>query len=144
MKFTPKSDQEIQNMGLLAEGLYDFHVIKAEELTSKAGNEMVKLTLQISDNSVRKGQIFDYLIEQFASKLKQFANATGLETHYDLGEITSTECLNRHGKVHIVIEQGKANPNGGFYQNKNSVKEYLKSSPEVNSKSEFTDDSIPF
>jgi hypothetical protein len=128
MNFKPKLDKESNKefiSKLLPEDEYPFEVADAEETVSKNGNEMIKLTLCLWDKEGKEHVIFDYLLEAMAFKLRKFAAITGLMRNYETGKIDAKECLHKCGKVKLIIQKGKPNPEGGFYPDRNSVKEYF-------------------
>lgn len=149
MRFTPKTEQELQAMALVEPGEYSFQVIEALDQTAKSGNEMIKLKLKIWDNMGRERLIFDYVLEAMAFKLRHFCDATGLTEKYEAGELRASDCPGRAGKLDLSLETGKQKPEGGYYPDKNSVKDYIKSDgvvakPVEAAKDEFQDDTIPF
>jgi len=152
MKFQPKSREEIDAMGLMKAGVYSFRVANANEQTSKSGNEMIKLTLEVFDDKGVTHNIFDYLLEAMSSKLYGFCHAANLTQQYQLGQMRDTDCIGKAGYVEITVEKGKENPQGGFYPDKNQVKSYLANKPKntaqataptANPEQPF-DDEIPF
>ena len=120
MNFTPKKDEELNNFEIFTPGEYDFDVVKAEDQTSKAANDMIKLELDIYAPSGRKTRVFDYLLESIAYKIKHFCTTTGLADAYENGILTADMCLNRSGKCKIIIQSDK----NGKYDDKNAVKDY--------------------
>jgi hypothetical protein len=125
MKFAKKSDEELTMLNLIEPGTYDFEVIDAQDKVSRAGNDMISITLRIWDNHGRERQVYDYLLESFPVKLKHFAKVTGLLDKYELGEIVASDCLRRSGRVEVIIKPEEPNPSGGIYPAKNNVKDYL-------------------
>jgi hypothetical protein len=145
MKFQPKSESEIINAGLLEEGIYDFNVSYAEDKVSRAGKDMIELKLTVFDKEGKEKIIRDYLLEAMSFKLRHFCEVTGLIEKYNKGEFTADDCLGKSGKVSIKIQKGDVNPNGGFYPDKNSVKDYVKSElKQVENKDNFESDDVPF
>lgn len=151
MRFNPKSENEIQSAGLIEEGIYNFQITLATDEVSSKGNEMIKLTIKIWDNNDCEKIIFDYLLEAMHYKLRHFAEVTGLIKKYESGELTASDCVGKSGKLNLVIQEGKPKPDGGFYPNKNSVKDYVKleekTSPIVSdhySQKDKFDDVLPF
>ncbi|CEG60979.1 DUF669 domain-containing protein [Legionella micdadei] len=142
MRFTPKTEEELQLMTLLEPGIYQFQVSTATNEMSKSGNEMIKLTLNIWDKDGRLHFIYDYLLEAMGYKLRHFCETTGLIDKYDHGEINVTDCINRQGYVELAIQEGKLKDNGERYPSRNSVKDYIKKS-KVESANDLNDD-IPF
>lgn len=125
MKFTPKTEQELQSARLLPEGTYAFDVLSAEDRLSKAGNEMIALELLVytQDGGTRK--VRDFLMEKMAFKLAAFARTTGLTAKYSEGRISSEDCLGKSGWLKLTVESGKPKADGsGNYPDRNSVKDY--------------------
>jgi hypothetical protein len=124
----PLSEEELNAYDLIEEGVYDFEVLKAERQTSKSGNPMAKLQLNIWDKQGKSSVIFDYLV--FSSvkfctrKVKHFCEATGIEDDYLKGTIRE-ELEQLCGKVHIGVQESLPNPNGGYYLSKNVVIDYI-------------------
>jgi len=125
MRFTPKTEQEMQEIGLFPEGVYNFEVIEAKDRISKNGNDMIELKLCITDSRGSERFVFDYLLEQMHFKLYHFAEAAGLLAKYESGEFISSDCLNKKGTLHLIMQAGQPSPQGGNYPAKNSVKDYV-------------------
>lgn len=132
--FTPKTENDLYQ--LLEKGDYDFEVLNAEDAVSKKGNPMIKLTLKIYDKNGNGRQMYDYLLEALAFKLKHFCEATGLDDKYKAGKLEASDCLAKSGKVMIDVESSDA------YPPRNSVKDYVKI--KVNKDNNFIDNDIPF
>lgn len=150
--FNPLSDEQInaiQNRALLTDGIYPFVVKSVEEQCSKSGILMLKVRLAVvaSEHDIRT--IIDYLLatEQMMFKLKHFCETIGIADKYEKGGFEPSDCINRSGKVKIGIQKGAAKDDGsGFYPDKNTVKDYVKSD-EISSpkaKSDEPDDDILF
>lgn len=123
MKFEPKTEEELNAANLLANGEYDFEVAEAEEQTSKAGNDMVKLKLNFEDTEGRKHIVFDYLVGSESSlyKVHGFASCVGLLPQYEKGEMQAVMMYGRTGRAKVEIDhKDKA------YPAKNVVRNYLK------------------
>jgi hypothetical protein len=141
MKFTPKTEEELNALTLVPEGIYDFEIIAAHDAISKSGNEMIQLSIHFYDKDGKLKSIDDYLLEALAYKLRHAAEACGLIEKYKKGELDAEDFIGKTGKFKLGISKGKANPLGGFYRDKNDVKDYIvgsKSSPVA------LDDEIPF
>lgn len=121
MKFTPKSTDEIAESGLLPDGDYDFEVSKAEEATSKAGNEMLTLDLKVFNGDGSFRTVRDYLVSSDGGlrKIRGFAASVGLLDHYEQGDFGPFDILNAAGRCKIGKD---ANPG---YEPKNKVAYYL-------------------
>ena len=146
MKFTPKTEEEIQaGYVLLEDGEYDFTVIKAEEKISKPGNEYIALVLQIFDNKGKERSIYTNLA--FTKLLKHFCDTTGLSHKYESGELNPEDCIFKMGKCVVKTEESRPNPMGGFYPAKNIIDDYIFSNKVDLSKKEvdsFDTQDVPF
>jgi hypothetical protein len=144
MQFTPKTEKEIQEEGLLPEGVYDFEVVKAEEKTSKAGNQMIELSLHVFDASGKTVFVRDFLMESLAYKLRHCADACGLIEGYESGALIDKDFVGKCGKVKIVIQKDKE----GKYPDKNVVRDYIKREGAANNNTTpaaaLEGDGIPF
>jgi hypothetical protein len=148
--FNPLSDDQInaiQNRTLLADGIYPFVVKNVEQQVSKSSIAMLKVKLVVvaAENDMRV--IFDYLLatEQMMFKLKHFCESIGIADKYEKGSFEPSDCIERSGKVKIGVQKGAAKDDGsGFYPDKNSVKDYVKSegtgTPKEKVPKEFDDD----
>lgn len=149
MKFSPKSEQEIQALGLIAPGVYSFEVVEANDKISKKGSEMIELKLKIWYINGAERVVFDYLLEAMSYKLRHFAECTGILDKYNAGHVMADDCLHLCGKVELIIQDGQPKPEGGYYPSKNSVKDYVKIEGEAvtiasaSTEGDFQDD-IPF
>ena len=126
MQFTPKTEKELAERGLLPVGVYPFEVLNATDKTSANGNEMIVLDLLIhcTDGSNRK--ITDYLMEKVAFKLHGFCKAVGLIIKYNAGNFTAEDCLGKSGYLKLKIEDARPKDGGGEWPAKNSVNGYEK------------------
>lgn len=118
MNFTPKTEEQINEEGLLPKGTYDFEVLEAKDTTSKNGNEMIWLKLGVFDANGNSRHVYDYLLEALAYKLRHAAVTCGLEEQYNEGSLNAGHFLNRSGRCKIDIEKG------GEYPSKNVVRDY--------------------
>lgn len=126
MKFTPKSEEEIAAMGLISAGFYEFTVLDAEDMISKTGNDMIKLTLRVKDSNGIMHTLFDYLLEKMAFKLRHFCENSGLLSKYEAGELTAADCIDKKGIAEIIVQPGQEKHDGSKYPDKNAVKDYTK------------------
>ena len=91
---------------LLPEGKYSFEVAKAEKGKSKAGNDMITITLHVYDGKGgAKVFVYDWLTSAFKKKVVDFCRCVGLADLVDGGELTPTRCLQRTGEVHLIQEE---------------------------------------
>ena len=147
--FTPLSDEELDMINLMDEGIYDFEVVKCTAKTSKSGNQMAELQLKVWGIDARVHIIYDYLVFSTVPlcirKVSHFCNTVGLQDAYKAGQLTS-DLQGYSGKVEIGIEDERPNPNGGNYPKKNYVIDYIKndgSKPRETAPDPFNDD-LPF
>lgn len=134
--FKPVSEEEA--LGLLPVGEYDFSVKHAENATSKKGNPMIKLLLEIYDTHGKSRLITDYLMEALAYKLRHFCYATGLESKYEAGSFDAADCIGKSGKCKIKIEESDG------YAPKNAAQDYIKSDGVTKKNDDFIDSELPF
>lgn len=138
MKFTPRTEREIQEMKLSPEGDYYFEVKRAEDAKSKKDYEYIKLTLAIwQENNQSVRVIFDNLFSD--EKIKHFCDSVGLETVYKSGELMAVNCENATGRLRLVVKEDS-------YGLKNEVRDYLPydASTKAGHKDEELNDDIPF
>ena len=121
MRFSPMSEDELARASLLEPGVYPFEVISASEELSKAGNEMIRVKLNVFGPNDQQAHIFDYLMEKLQYKLRHFCEATGLLQKYEAGTLSEVDCESKSGYVKIKID-----PANGSYSAKNSVQDYVK------------------
>ncbi len=149
LSFKPYSEQELQTMTLLSDGIYQFRVISATEEISKKNNPMIKLVLSVYDNNGREHQIWDFLmthLDSFLFKIKHFCDVTGLLSQYDAGTLNDKDCFGQEGYVKIAIQPEQTGNDGKIYRAKNVVIDYVKQDKIIDpAKAElpFNDD-IPF
>jgi len=143
MKFTPLSDEQIAEFGLIPESEVDFEILNAQEKVSSKGNDMIELNVQVfaPDGSART--IRDWIMPSFMKKFKHCLDACGLTSKYESGEIAAADFIGKTGKLKITI--GAPNDNGVRY---NQVFDYVKRAGDFKEKvkqavSDLSDE-IPF
>ena len=124
MKVTPKTEQQAQeekNGPLFPDGEYAFDILTAEEKTSKAGNEMLVLTLKVFGPEGKTKLVNDYLMDgTMAFKLRHCAVATGNEEHYTAGNLEPAQFIHKTG--HVVLKTRAAK---GDYAAQNVIADYV-------------------
>jgi hypothetical protein len=147
MKFNPKSEKEISEANLWAEGIYEFEIVDAEETTSKNGNAMIKMRVRLHHPDGMTMMVDDYLVDtqKAAFKIRHCAEAVGLLADYESGSLDARDLLNRAGRCKVRIQKDTS----GTYPDKNSIGDYVKASgavsaPVARSKPADIDDEIPF
>lgn len=123
MRFEPKTENELSTSLLWPAGEYDFQVYEAVEGTSKAGNDMIALTLHVHNDDGQRKTVLDWLVDSrgWAYKIRHFAEVTGLIVEYEKGELLALDMVNRTGRVKLSIQKDKT----GQYSDKNGVADYL-------------------
>lgn len=142
MQFTPKSEKEIY-APTYEPGTYKFRVIDASEEISKKGNEMIKITLEVSDGVNAPTRVNDFIlnIDKSHYKLLNFCKAIGKVSLYESGNI---------GVFDIKEQRGKANFHYEEYEGRHylKVKDYLEKKENTLANDEQQpsdpDDDIPF
>lgn len=146
MKFTPKTEKEVTEDGLLPAGIYDFECADANDKTSKAGNEMIELKLHVFDANGNPRIIFDYLLESIAYKFRHAADGCQLIDKYESGELAAIDFVGKTGKLKLGIRKSK----DAAYPDKNAVQDYIKREQLANAElppkkvAADLDDEIPF
>lgn len=114
MRFDPRSEKDLEAEALAARGLLPngpcaFTVLDAVDKVSKAGNEMIVMTVEIVPNDplLPVRNLTDYLLESMAFKLRHFCGATGLIGKYEHGTLEARDCIRKSGICMIGIEQDK-------------------------------------
>lgn len=123
MQFKPKSEKEIALNGLWPDGFYEFEVTEAEETTSQAGNDMVKLKIKVYNDEGASRTVYDYLVgtESAQFKVRGFASAVGLIDQYESGNLDAVEMEGRTGKCKLVIQKDR----NGSFPDKNAIGAYV-------------------
>ena len=119
MKFAPKSEEEVSAGNLLPKGEYDFEVAAADDATSKAGNEMIKLTVKVFAPDGSYIIVFDYLLESVAYKLRHAALSCGLGAAYEAGNLAGQDFEGRAGRCKVKVDKQEG------YADKNAITDYI-------------------
>lgn len=122
ISFTPKSEEQLREEGLLKDGEYDFEILFAEHAVSKSsGASMIKLKIGVFRADGSQAHIFDYIVASMEHKLRHFCDAVGLLPQYQSGSLRPEDCHGRSGKCRIIIKEDKT----GQYPPKNEIKDYI-------------------
>jgi hypothetical protein len=129
LRFTPKSQNEIDQERILPEGIYSFEVTTAVQAQSKTGNDMIKLFLNVYKPDGTVVPVVDFLVltDTMIYKLLHFCQAVGREELYNSGSIQPDgmgniqEFIGCQGQVKLGIQKS------ADYPDKNNVKDYVKS-----------------
>lgn len=151
MRFTPKSDQEIEaereaNLSKYnpwpAGTVCDYEIKEAVEATSKAGRDMIKSHIDVYND---KGDVKG-IITYFGDWNDYHFSRINRE-RYEAGQVDPEDLLGRTGKCVLGIEKGGLKDDGTKYPDKNNIREFLKLDSEVKKAKPVDDelnDSIPF
>ena len=108
MKFTPKSERELAEEGLIPDGtVCDFEVVEAEDAISKAGNEMIALRLKVWRPNGSTTTVRDWLVSNLQGKVFAFAKAVGMREAYDAGQFDAADLVGKCGTMKVGIEPEK-------------------------------------
>jgi hypothetical protein len=122
MQFTPKTEDEIASENLLADGVYGFEIIEAEDTISKSsGKDMIAVRMKVFDGEGGFRFVNDYLLEAILYKVKHCADACGLAAEYARGQLHGADLIGKTGEVKIVTQQDKDK----MYPPKNVVRDYV-------------------
>lgn len=128
MRFTPKTQEELDFENLLPKGEYDFEVVKAEDAVSKtSGKEMIKVNLKVFHGEGFQF-VTDYLMEAMAYKLHHFFETVGMIDAYNAGSVQAADLVGTCGKARIDIEPERTVEKNGVsttFAAKNTVKDYV-------------------
>jgi hypothetical protein len=160
MKFTPKTEEELQAEDLLAEGIYPFTILECEETVSKsqknAGQPMLKVKINVHGDDGYDYHVYDYVADWFmAHKFRHFFYAINRPGMYEAGFVTAQDLIGLTGYASIGIQKPKP---GSQYGPKNVVTDYSvksetapaaapeaqKSSATASTPTTAQDDDVPF
>lgn len=159
MQFTPKTDKEIAEANLWPLGtLCGFEVIEHVtfgdkvtstcDTTSKNGNEMIVLVLNVFNDKGETKVLLDYLLESVPAKLKAAATVCGLLDKYESGQLYAADFVGKKGDLKIGIDKGadKNDGSGEKYPDRNKIAGYVVDKTAANKPAVHPalDDEIPF
>lgn len=139
MSYKPMTADEAARLNLRPEGTYAFEVVTAANKTSKKGDPMIALSLNLFDADGSRFAAKDWLVHSdnrwSEKKFFDFANTTGLTDKYAAGTLCAEDCQGRGGFAAVGIEKGKPREDGtGSYPDRNVVKYYVASKPDAKKK----------
>lgn len=145
MRITPRTEKEIAELNLWAPGVYSFQIGSATDEVSKAGNEMIKLAVNVYNAEGTCKIVYDYLLETIPHKIRHLCEACGLLDKYESTTIYAQDFEGKTGDLKLAIQKDK----GSQYPDKNTIADYInkpidttgKGAPKDNN---TFDDSIPF
>lgn len=102
MKFDPLlCVKNIRSYGMPEPDLYDFEVVRAEDMLSKKHVPMIKLYLRLNKNN-QHNWIIDYLPSNTTWKIKQFLHSIGMNDLFEKGEVHIEDCILKKGILKII------------------------------------------
>lgn len=149
MRVQPISSEEANSGGggePFKPGEYDFIIQSAEETTSAAGNDMLKLVLHVFNRDGEKRTVFDYILSSQAGqwKARHMMESIGMTRQYEAGVIDPVAIESKPGRCKLGVDPASAQ-----YPAKNKVQDYVaaKSEPQTARAAPAggdIDDEIPF
>ena len=110
MQYNP---QDLVEYEPVEEGDYGFVVVNAEDTTSRNGNEMLSLTLQVDVQGREKPiTVFDQLVNTPAALwvLKAFCQSVTPFIDFEAGQLQAANCIGAAGVSHLIL--GDETPKG--------------------------------
>ena len=121
MRLTPKSEKEVARENLIPVAVYGFQIAEASEEISKAGNEMIKLNVQVFLPNGSHRFLFDYLLESVSYKLRHIAEVCGLLDDYEAGTLDAISLVGKTGHCKVGIKKDT----DGNYPDSNRISDYV-------------------
>lgn len=148
MKFTAKTEDEIQKAMLWPKGEYTFEVLKAENAKSgpqskNPGTDYIKLLLRLFDDG--GGERFQNAILHPAmdAQLRHFCVETNQLDKYESGTLQPEDCEGKSGTLRLKVKDAEGN-----YPAKNEVADYgpakKKAKQEPEAQPDAPPDDVPF
>src|SRR5437868_2287111 len=120
MKFRQSTEDEIAANKLWPKGVYEFHIVDAEEkLSASKGNPMIELRIEITRRDATKRYIRDYLVAQRPEKLLHAAMVCGVLKKYQDGLLSEDDFVGKRGSLKLGIQKSRD------YPTKNVVLDYV-------------------
>ena len=123
MKVTPKTEAQLIEESLMPDGVYDFEIVSAVDTKSKAGNDVIKIGLNVFDHEGKPRGMNDYIVDSMEFKIRHAADACKILDKYEAGELLGEDFAGKTGKLRI----GKQ-PDSRDGTLRNVVKDYIKRS----------------
>lgn len=126
-----EEDCQKARFDLIPDGEYPFYVEGATEKLSKAGNDMIELSLVIWDRDGKEHKIKDFLLatERMMWKNRHFCESTSMIDVYEANQFCASHAVGKNGKCKIGQQKGqpkdRSNPNGEKHPDRNVVVDYI-------------------
>lgn len=114
-------DVDSEDFVLLDEGDYEFTVEKIEREVSKNQNNMLKLTLSVTDTEGHRTQVIDHLVLVKAAlwKVSDFLRSIGLKEHGKEASLTTADnAIGKRGVCHLIVDEFDGNDGSKKKNNK--------------------------
>lgn len=122
-KYNPKDADN----KLIPDGEYEAHVLEAEEMKSKAGNDMIKLTIKVWAHG-DAFHLFDYVVNPSSLwKLKRLAGAVGMMDRFESGAFEPRDLIGKNCLAFVKTKKDES----GKYPDQNVIMKYSPSTTPV-------------
>jgi hypothetical protein len=149
LRFQPKTEEEVQAAELCPEGKAGFTVLECSEGTSKKGDPMLKIKINVHAEDGFDYHVYDYISPAFMEyKFRHFFFSVGAGEDYEAGTVDPAGLVGREGWAEIIRQPGK-----GGYGPKAAVQDYLMENEKAKAKvapdgatpaAEEDDNDVPF
>lgn len=101
-EFTPKTEQEIKEEGLLLAGTCDFEVTSSKAHTSaSSGKRSIKMSMNVYDVQGKMAWLDVYLTPAYMKLLAHACDVCGLMDKYEAGKVMAEDFEGKSGKLII-------------------------------------------
>jgi hypothetical protein len=130
MKTTPRTEADAvraSRRSLLPAGWHPASITEAAEKRSKAGNDMIEVTVMIRDAAGEDRTLRDWLTDRAlgAAKLRHAADTVGALAKYEAGEISQDDFPGHDVMVKIAVEKKRG------FDPRNVIEDYRAASSSV-------------
>lgn len=149
MKFQAKSTQELERAEIERKEKFlwqpcqaSFEILESDEQNDKNGDGMFKLKVKVyHPDGERSQNLFDYVSGTWMEhKLRHLAEAAGLLSEYESGEIEAYQLVGKTGLCSIKIQKDKT----GDYGDKNVISDYVVDKKPTTLQEAIGNDVVPF
>ncbi len=155
MKYTRYSEQELKEIALIPDGVYQFETMEVHEtdkygqpLRDKNGYDMAKLKLKIWDKNGRERFVFTNLFGDggMAFRTRHYADSVGKIKEYEEDTFDVRETLGDTGYAQIITRKGgiKDKLTGEKWDDSNDVKDFIKLAEQDQYRNIKKESDVPF
>jgi hypothetical protein len=101
-------------------GVYQFYIVEAQEKTSRAGNGMIEINVEITRKDGARKLVRDWLLPQRPLKLLHACVTCGVENKYRAGVLSDDDLLGKRGRLKLGVERASIQ-----HPRRNVVVDYL-------------------